>query len=113
MSVIPRNQIGKVSRTDTPEPVVKPSASPKATVAGEGKASPEVKPGFYSSPNKPSPTRTVRELVNQIGEAVVQVRTPSGLGSGLMLYENRFLMANLQVIEGEAQISGEVLRPED
>src|ERR1043166_1011746 len=106
--VIPRNQIVKVSRTDTPEPVVKPSASPKATVAGEGKASPEVKPGFYSSPNKPSPTRTVRELVNQIGEAVVQVRTPGGLGSGFIINEDGFLMTSFHVIEGETQISVEV-----
>src|ERR1041385_2746412 len=111
--VIPRNQIVKVSRTDTPEPVVKPSASPKATVAGEGKASPEVKPGFYSSPNKPSPTRTVRELVNQIGEAVVQVRTPSGLGSGFMINEDGFLMTNFHVIEGETQISVEVYHLKD
>jgi serine protease Do len=47
-------------------------------------------------------------LVDILGEAVVQVRTPGGLGSGFILNEDGFLMTNFHVIEGETQISVEV-----
>ena len=51
--------------------------------------------------------------MNQIGEAVVQVRTPSGLGSGFFLNEDGFLITNFHVIEGETRISVEVYHQKD
>ena len=109
--VIPRNQVVKISK-DAPDVLAKPVALRKATVekeawiesasVGEGKA------GFYSVASKALPPRSVRELVSQLGEAVVQVRTPGGLGSGFILNEDGFLMTNFHVIEGETQISVEV-----
>jgi serine protease Do len=106
--VIPRNQISKVIKADQVQPEAQPKtlAAPKA--AAETKDTAPLKAGFYSAPNKPAAIRTVRDLVNVLGEAVVQVRTPSGLGSGFIINEDGFLMTNFHVIEGETQISVEV-----
>jgi serine protease Do len=110
--VIPRNQILKISRTDLPEIPAKANTSRKTGGETAGKAEfpalSDSRTTFYSVSNKPLPLRTVRELVNELGEAVVQVRTPGGLGSGFILNDEGFLMTNFHVIEGETQISVEV-----
>lgn len=110
--VVPRNEILKISKTDlvdaTPKTAALRKASPTDAAGGESGAFSDSRGGFYSSASRPMPVRTVRDLVNQLGEGVVQVRTPSGLGSGFILNEDGFLMTNFHVIEGETQISVEV-----
>lgn len=69
--------------------------------------------GFYSASLKSGPARSVRELVNILGESVVQVRTPGGLGSGFIINPEGFLMTNFHVIEGETDISVEVYHSQD
>ncbi len=104
--VIPRSQISKILKADDTEPMTKVAV--KTAMPAESKDSIESKPGFYSAPGKRPPIRNVRDLVNLLGEAVVQVRTPGGLGSGFIINEDGFLMTNFHVIEGETQISLEV-----
>jgi serine protease Do len=100
--IVPRNQIVKISKGEKDEPATKP------VVATQSAAPIETKSGIYQTAGTLPPVRTVRELVNQVGEAVVQVRTPGGLGSGFIINEDGFLMTNFHVIEGETKISVEV-----
>jgi serine protease Do len=102
---IPRSQIVKISAADAP---VATGKSPAARAVAL-----DTKTGFYTAPDKPSPEHSVRDLVNQLGEAVVQVRTPAGLGSGFIINEDGFLMTNFHVIEGETQITVEVYLQRD
>ena len=104
--VVPRNQIVKIYKEDL-QPSAKPVGLVKAAADPES-PKPDVADGFYSTSRKPLPASTVRDLVNQLGEAVVQVRTPSGLGSGFIINEDGFLITNFHVTEGETQISVEV-----
>jgi serine protease Do len=105
--MVPRSQITRISRGHEAAPAnkveapVKPEEFREVTERSSGG-------GFYSGVAKPAAARNVRDLVAQLGEAVVQVRTPSGLGSGFVINEDGFLMTNFHVIEGETQISVEV-----
>ena len=49
--------------------------------------------------------RTIREWVAELGEAVVLVQTPTGLGSGFVVHEDGYLITNDHVIAGENRIS--------
>jgi serine protease Do len=112
--VIPRSQVVKIVKGDTPpSPAAKPPRGQKAPDASALTEVAQPKPGFYLAPNMAASLRSVRELVNEIGEAVVQVRTPSGLGSGFILNEDGFLITNFHVIESETQISVEVYHQKD
>jgi len=55
----------------------------------------------------------VSTLVKQLGESVVQVRTPEGLGSGFFVNQDGYLITNFHVIEGETELSVEVYRQHD
>jgi serine protease Do len=106
--VIPRSHIARIARSGG-GPLAKeggPDAGLEAV--GEGTAA-----EFYSAPSRAAAPRSVRELVNELGEAVVQVRTPSGQGSGFLINKEGFLITNFHVIEGETQITVEVYHLQD
>ena len=54
--------------------------------------------------------RPLRELVARLGESVVMVRTPVGLGSGFLIHPEGYLITNDHVIAGERKISVTIFR---
>ncbi|MDB6069656.1 MAG: hypothetical protein JWL81_827, partial [Verrucomicrobiales bacterium] len=50
-------------------------------------------------------TQAVKDLVNGIGDRVVLVKTPSGLGSGFMIHQDGYLITNDHVVAGETQVT--------
>jgi len=49
--------------------------------------------------------RSIRDWIDQLGEAVALVQTPTGLGSGFVIHKDGYVVTNNHVIAGEHRIS--------
>jgi serine protease Do len=84
---VPRDEIERIVSENAKTPIVSDDAGDLYRVAANQTA------------------LTVNENVNRVGEAVVLVRTPIGLGSGFIIESSGYILTNEHVVAGEYAIT--------
>ena len=78
----------------------------QVTKVTKGASDPEITQGknlYRQNPN--SSLQPLGSLVDRLGEAVVMIRTPIGLGSGFIIHPDGYIVTNDHVVAGERIIS--------
>ncbi|MCY2934885.1 MAG: trypsin-like peptidase domain-containing protein [Planctomycetota bacterium] len=91
---LPKDQILKRHKLDQAE---SPSTAGAVTTTEDDMG------GFYKTGGLDG--KSVRQLVDQFGEGVISIDTPSGKGSGFLLNSDGYAITNQHVIAGETRIS--------
>lgn len=86
---VPKRMIATIQDTDAA------SGEPVQLVAG---------PSLYET-SADRDDQSIRDWVDQLGEAVALVQTPTGLGSGFVINKDGYIVTNNHVIAGEHRIS--------
>lgn len=87
--VVPRTEIRSILRADRDE---------------IDSAEKDLSALFFTAPEGSLPESSPRELAKTIGEAVIKVSTPSGLGSGFIIHPEGYAITNAHVIQGEQKL---------
>ena len=103
--LIPKSEIASVIKGSSDN-------STPASTAHESVEQSATSSGLYFESNRELSEQSVAALTKELGPAVVQVRTPSGLGSGFIIHPEGYLITNFHVIEGETEITIEVYQEE-
>lgn len=88
---VPANEVAEVKKEAE---LAKQGGGTEQATGSDGILAPSMKAGL-----------SVKDDPEIIGEAVVQVRTPSGLGSGFLINPNGYLITNDHVVAGEHKIT--------
>jgi len=59
------------------------------------------------------PDSTPRALAKHIGDAVIKVSTPSGLGSGFIIHPDGYAITNAHVVQGETKLKATIFEETD
>jgi serine protease Do len=91
---VPKGAVARLSERDAAGTVISPGSMEDRLyrVAADGRDQP------------------IRDWVDQLGEAVALVQTPTGLGSGFVIHADGYVVTNDHVIAGEHRISVTIFR---